>query len=111
MSAFRCCKGTKKLSIMQHNYQPPVVIQMTEARLQEHLLHASQLGAHIALRAAGLPVREYYTRSELYRRHGKDRVSQLIHDGKLTPHQYPKADCYGKAHTVYSETELLSLMV
>ncbi|GEM_PF-1448262 len=86
------------------------VIQMTEERLREHLTHAAQLGAHTALRNAGLPVREYYTRKEMCKRHGTARVNTLISCGKLTPHKYP-SPTGTKAHTVYSETELLSQII
>lgn len=87
-----------------------VVIQMTEDRLREHLQHAAQLGAHIAMRDAGLPVREYFTRRELQQRHGRGRVDQLIRDGLLTPHQYPSPDGK-KTRTVYSEEQLLTNII
>lgn len=86
-----------------------VVIQMTEERLREHLTHAAQLGAHTALRDAGLPIKEYYTRKEMCKRHGRARVNSLISCGKLHPHKYPSLT--GNARTVYSETELLSQII
>ncbi len=86
------------------------VIQMTEERLREHLTHAAQLGAHTALRNAGLPIKEYYTRKEMCKRHGTARVNGLISCGKLRPHKYPSPSG-AKAHIVYSETELLSQII
>ena len=81
------------------------VIQMTEERLREHLTHAAQLGAHIALQQAGLPVREYFTRTEMYRKYGSGYVRELISSGRLTPHRDKGND---KGRIVYSETELLA---
>lgn len=83
------------------------VIQMTEQRLVEHLTHAARLGAHEALRAAGLPVKEYFTRAELQRRYGRGTINTLISKGKLTPHRFPSTDDNTTKHIVYSETELL----
>ena len=84
------------------------VIQMTEERLREHLTHAAQLGAHLAMQNAGLPVREYFTRAEMMRRHGSGYVRSLIEKGKLTPHRERENE---KGRVVYSETELLSQIV
>ncbi len=83
------------------------VIQMTEERLREHLTHAAQLGAHIALRNAGLPVKEFYTRTELQRRYGSGTINNLIAKHKLTPHRISDEH----KHIVYSETELLTLII
>lgn len=84
------------------------VIQMTEERLCEHLTHAAHLGAHIALQQAGLPVREFYTRTEMNRKYGAGYVRSLIEKGKLTPHRDKENE---RARVVYSETELLSQIV
>lgn len=87
------------------------VIQMTEERLREHLTHAAQLGAHQALLAAGLPVRDLYTRAEMQRRHGAGTINALIKQGKLTPRRYPETDADRTGRIVYSEMELLSQII
>ena len=85
------------------------VIQMTEQRLREHMQLAARLGAHQAMRNAGLPIREYYTRTEMQKRYGKSTVDRLIKQGLLTPHRFE--DGNEPHRTLYSETEILSLIV
>lgn len=84
-------------------------ITLTEERYRENLIQAAQLGAHKALLMAGIPIRDYFTRAEMQRRHGRREINDLIKLHKLTPHQLPAA--HGEAkRTVYSETEYLSLI-
>ena len=77
-------------------------------RYQRMLQQAATLGAHIAMQHAGLPVREYYTRTEMQRKHGRGIISRLIAEGKLTPHKITDDE-----HTriVYSETEFLQQII
>lgn len=70
------------------------------------LTASAKLGAHIAMRNAGLPVKEYFTRAEMQRRYGEGRINQLIKSGRLIPHK----DIDGNGRILYSETELLSLI-
>lgn len=84
---------------------------MTEEKFQEHLLQAAKLGAHIALKDAGLPVVEYYTRTEMARRHGAGNINRLIKAGKLTPHRLTATNNEETKRILYSETELLSLII
>ena len=93
----------------KNQFQQFAVVQMTEQRLREHLQHAAQLGAHLALLNAGLPVKDLYTRTELSGRHGAGTVNSLIKKGLLTPHRYPNNQENG--HIVYSEKELLSNLI
>lgn len=86
------------------------VIQLTEERYRENLTQAARLGAHEALRLAGLPVREYYTRTEMQRRHGRGKIDRLISEGRLTPHRL-ETDDNTMSRVVYSETEYLSLII
>lgn len=86
------------------------VIQLTEERYRENLTQAAQLGAHMALKNAGLPVREYYTRTEMQRRHGRGTIDRLISKGRLTPHRL-ETDDNTKSRIVYSETEFLSQII
>lgn len=83
-------------------------IQLTEERYRNNLTQAAQLGAHQALLLAGLPVRDMYTRAEMQRRHGRRIINDLIHAGKLTPHQLPASNDRVKKRIVYSESEFLS---
>ena len=101
-------KDTKKNRNMQTNLQ---VIQLTEERYRENLQQAAQLGAHLALLNAGLPVREYFSRQEMCKRHGRGTIERLIKAGKLTPHQKPAYDNNTHKQTVYSETEYLSQII
>lgn len=87
------------------------VIQLTEERYRENLTQAAQLGAHMALKNAGLPVREYYTRTEMQKRHGRREIDSLIKAGRLTPHRLPAEDDDAKKRIVYSETEFLSQII
>lgn len=86
------------------------VIQLTEERYRENLTQAAQLGAHQALQMAGLPVREYYTRAEMQRRHGRGIINRLISKGRLTPHRLDN-DENTMSRIVYSETEFLSQII
>lgn len=88
-----------------------VVIQLTEERYRENLTQAAKLGAHIALKDAGLPVREYYTRAEMQKRHGRREIDGLIKAGRLTPHRLPSDTDGANKRTVYSETEFLSQII
>ena len=101
------CKGTTFFLNIQ---METVVIQLTEERFRENLRQAAQLGAHQALQMAGLPVREYYTRTEMQRRHGRGTIDRLIRDGHLTPHRL-ETDADTMSRIVYSETEYLSLII
>ncbi len=87
------------------------VIQLTEERYRENLTQAAQLGAHQALRMAGLPVREYYTRTEMQQRYGRGKIDRLIKAGRLTPHRLPEHDNDTNQRVVYSETEFLSQII
>lgn len=82
-------------------------LQLTPERYQQELLRAAQLGAHKALQLAGLPVREFYTRTEMQRRHGKREIDELIRCNRLTPHRLPATDDNTTKRVVYSETEYL----
>lgn len=87
------------------------VIQLTEERFREILSQASQLGAHLAMKNAGLPVREFYTRTEMQQRHGRGHINNLIKEGKLTAHKLPEHDTRTNKRIVYSETEYLSQII
>ena len=63
------------------------VIQITTNRLNEIVERASVRGAHEALRLAGVPIVEYYSRAELSRKFGKGKIDRMIADGKLIPHR------------------------
>ena len=93
---------------MQENL---VVIQLTEERYRENLQQAAQLGAHLALKNAGLPVVEYFSRADMCKRHGRGRIERLIKAGRLTPHRLPAYNDKTKSQTVYSETEYLSQVI
>lgn len=82
-------------------------IALTEERYRENLMQAAHLGAHQALRLAGLPIKEWFTRTELQRRHGKRLIDDMIANHRLTPHQLPAVNGESK-RVVYSETEFLS---
>lgn len=86
------------------------VIQLTEERLRELLSQTAKLAAHQALRLAGLPVRDLYTRAELKRRYGSREVNDILSANLLTPHQLPATDGSRSKRIRYSETELLSLI-
>lgn len=86
-------------------------IQLTEEKLNQMLTSAAKLGAHVAMRDAGLPVREFYTRTEMARRHGAGTVNRLIRSGRLTPHRYPDGGTSSSQREVYSEEQLLSLII
>lgn len=88
-----------------------VVIQMTEQRLREHLQHAAQLGAHLAMRNAGLPVRDLYTRTEMQRRHGKTTIDNLIAEGLLTPRKLKSNNEDNRHRIVFSEQEFLENLI
>lgn len=87
------------------------VIQLSEERYRENLTQAAQLGAHLAMQQAGLPVREYFTRAEMQRKHGRGRINRLIDSGRLTPHKIPVDNDDTKTRIVYSETEYLSQII
>lgn len=87
------------------------VIQLSEERYRENLRQAAQLGAHQALQLAGLPVREYYTRTEMKQRHGSGTINRLIKAGRLTPHRLPAHNDDTTKRVVYSETEFLSQII
>jgi hypothetical protein len=82
-------------------------ISLTEERYRQNLEQAATLGAHKALLLAGLPIKEWYTRTEMQRRHGKRIVNDMIAKHRLTPHQLPAVNGENK-RIVYSETEFLS---
>lgn len=87
------------------------IIQLSEERYRENLMQAALLGAHMAMKDAGLPVREYYTRTEMQQRHGRGHINNLIKAGKLTPHKLPEHDKQTDKRVVYSETEYLSQVI
>lgn len=88
-----------------------VYIALTEERYRENLTQAAALGAHLAMQQAGLPVREYFTREEMKRKHGAGRINRLIQSGRLTPHKLPEYDENTANRIVYSETEYLSQII
>lgn len=61
----------------------PNFIQLTEERLQELLQSSATLGAFIAMRNAGVPYKELYSRLELGRMFGIRTINKLIKEGKL----------------------------
>lgn len=63
------------------------VIQISTKRLNDIVEKASVRGAHEALRLAGVPIVEYYSRAELSRKFGKGKIDRMITDGKLIPHR------------------------
>lgn len=85
-----------------------VTINLSESQLRQMLTQAAQLGAHQAMRNAGLPVKDLYTRAELKKRHGAGLINRLLKKKKLTPHQLQDDDNH---RIVYSETELLSQFI
>ncbi|MBR1525053.1 MAG: hypothetical protein IJ640_00135 [Prevotella sp.] len=87
------------------------VIQLTEQRYRENLQQAAQLGAHLAMRMAGLPVRDLFTRTEMQQRHGRGTIDRLIQAGKLTPHRNPETDDHTTKRVLYSETEYLQQII
>lgn len=91
--------------------ESPTFITLTEERFREILTQTAQLGAHNALRMAGLPVREFYTRAEMKRRHGGGVINSLIKAHKLTPHKLPTTNDDAKQRIVYSESEFLSQII
>jgi len=86
------------------------VVQITEDELQRLLTSAAKIGAHIAMKDAGVPVKDLYTRTEMQRRHGAGRINRLIKAGRLTPHQLPAIGNETK-RIMYSETEYLSQII
>ena len=83
------------------------VIQITEQKLHDMLFAAAKLGAHIAMKDAGIPAKDLFTRTEMQRRHGAGNINRLIKAGRLTPHQLPAIGNETK-RIMYSETEYLS---
>lgn len=65
----------------------PVVIQLTPDAIQQMLAQAATLGAHTALRNAGVPIKEFYTRAELSRKFGRGRIDKLLEQHLLCPHR------------------------
>lgn len=63
------------------------VIQLSPAQLNELMTNAAVLGAHTALRYAGVPIKEYYTRAELSRKFGRGKIDRMISKSLLTPHK------------------------
>lgn len=82
------------------------ILQIELNQYQRMLQQAATLGAHIALQQAGLPVREYYTRAEMQRKHGRGTINRLIAEGRLTPHRIDDT-----SRTVYSEIEYLQQII
>lgn len=80
-------------------------LSLTPARLNEIVEKASIRGAHEALRLAGVPIAEYYTRTELKRKFGAGKINRMIADGKLTPVRMDG----GKAK--YSIEQVLSFII
>lgn len=62
-------------------------ITLSVARMNELLELTAKYAAHEALRLAGVPVREYYSRAELKRKFGPGKINNMIAKGVLTPHK------------------------
>ena len=62
-------------------------ITLSVARMNELLERTAQYAAHEALRLAGVPVVEYYTRADLQRKFGRGKINRMISEGVLTPHK------------------------
>lgn len=56
-------------------------------KLSEIIERASIRGAHEALKLAGVPIQEYFTRADLSKKFGRGKINRMIADGKLTPHR------------------------
>lgn len=62
-------------------------ITISVARMNEMLERTAQYAAHEALRLAGVPVVEYYTRADLQRKFGRGKINRMLSAGVLTPHK------------------------
>lgn len=62
-------------------------ITISVARMNEMLERTAQYAAHEALRLAGVPVVEYYTRADLQRKFGRGKINRMLSAGILTPHK------------------------
>ena len=80
------------------------VIQLTEERLRELLTSTATSAAYMALKKAGLPVKDLYTRTELYKRYGKKFIDKLINSNKILSY---KASASPNARALYAESEIL----
>ena len=63
------------------------IISLTEERMNEILERTAIYAAHEALRLAGVPIAEYYTRADLQRKFGRGKINRMIESGKLIPHK------------------------
>lgn len=80
------------------------VIQMTPNMLHDCMQSAATYGAHVALSLAGLPVKEFFTKTELVRKFGRRKVDPIVK--QLTPQQFD-----GEGRLVYSITDFLSKVI
>jgi hypothetical protein len=79
-------------------------ITLSVERMNELLELTAKYAAHEALRLAGVPVVEYYSRVDLQRKFGRGKINRMISEGTLTPHKleekgkkvYAIADVYKK---------------
>lgn len=62
-------------------------ITLSAARMNELLERTAKYAAHEALRLAGVPVVEYYSRVDLQRKFGRGKINRMISAGVLTPHK------------------------
>lgn len=60
-------------------------MEISSEKLAEIIERASIRGAHEALKLAGVPIREYYTRADLSRKFGRGKINRMIAENKLTP--------------------------
>jgi len=82
------------------------IVQLTPDFYERALRSAAALGAIDALKLAGVPIKEFFTREELYKKYGRQRVDYLIDTDKLKGER-PN----GGSRVVYRERELLISML
>lgn len=81
-------------------------MEFSEEKLKEIIELASIRGAHEALKLAGVPIREYYSRADLNEKFGRGKINRMIADGKLTPYKIEES---GKKLYKLTQVELLIL--
>ncbi len=69
------------------------------------LQSAANIGALIALKNAGVPIKDLFSKNDMYKMHGRKRIDKLIKEGKFAPKYID-----GSRNKLYSEQEYQSLI-
>lgn len=81
-------------------------ITLSTKRLEDMLTSAAHMGAINALRNAGVPTKDLFTRAEMQRMHGRGKVNRLIADNRLVARVDSSSN-----KKLYSELQYQSLIL